>query len=143
MIVANIIKLRAEPELDLDYAMTVAYLHDTIEDTKTTYEDIKNIFGKDVADGVLALTKDKSLSHEEKLDDSLSRIKKLGRREVAAVKIADRICNLFEIPVHWSKQKAQNYIEESIKIEKTLGYASPRLHKILLGAIENYKTKIQ
>jgi (p)ppGpp synthase/HD superfamily hydrolase len=41
-----------------DLAVQCALLHDTIEDTKATYDDVRKRFGTDVADGVLALSKD-------------------------------------------------------------------------------------
>lgn len=42
-----------------DLAVQCAILHDTIEDTDTSYDQIKNKFGEAVAKGVLALSKDK------------------------------------------------------------------------------------
>ncbi len=45
-----------------DFAIQCALLHDTIEDTDTTYNNIYELFGKNIADGVLALTKDKKLT---------------------------------------------------------------------------------
>jgi guanosine-3',5'-bis(diphosphate) 3'-pyrophosphohydrolase len=57
--------LMAAPEtanFDLGLALQVALLHDTIEDTDAEYEDLVEIFGRLVADGVKALTKDKDLS---------------------------------------------------------------------------------
>jgi GTP diphosphokinase / guanosine-3',5'-bis(diphosphate) 3'-diphosphatase len=54
-----------------------ALFHDSIEDTNTSYNDIKNDFGKEVADGVLALTKNFDLpTKSEQMKDSLQRIKK-------------------------------------------------------------------
>ncbi len=45
-----------------DKAIVSALLHDTIEDTDITYDDIYTEFGVDVAEAVDALTKDKTLS---------------------------------------------------------------------------------
>ncbi len=54
-----------------------ALLHDSIEDTSTTYEDIKNSFGIEIAEGVLSLTKNTELpSKLEQMEDSIRRIKK-------------------------------------------------------------------
>ena len=50
-------------EFDLDFAVQVALLHDIIEDTATTYDELAEHFGSKVADGVLALTKNKLSSH--------------------------------------------------------------------------------
>lgn len=139
MIVAKIIEENAESELDKDYAETVALLHDTLEDTSVTYADIEKDFGKKVADGVLALTKNRALPHEDRLDDSLSRIAKLGSREVAAVKMADRICNLGEIPAGWSKEKVKDYLCDAIKIKTKLEKSSGNIATLLGEAIEDYK----
>jgi guanosine-3',5'-bis(diphosphate) 3'-pyrophosphohydrolase len=46
--------------------LTAAVLHDTIEDTTTDYDDIEEAFGTEVADWVAALTKNKSLPHDER-----------------------------------------------------------------------------
>jgi len=53
--------LAVESELDGDLAVQCALLHDTIEDTGVTLSELKDGFGKKVADGVLALTKDETV----------------------------------------------------------------------------------
>ena len=45
-------------------AVQVALLHDTIEDTDVTYNDLKGQFGIAVADGVMALTIDETIGPE-------------------------------------------------------------------------------
>jgi (p)ppGpp synthase/HD superfamily hydrolase len=71
--------------------MQVAILHDTIEDTDATYDDLSDKFGSRVADGVLALTKDSTLpSKSAKMADSLQRIE-AQPIEIAIVKLCDRI----------------------------------------------------
>jgi guanosine-3',5'-bis(diphosphate) 3'-pyrophosphohydrolase len=87
-------------DFNLGFAIRLALLHDTIEDTSTTYEEILNTFGKEVAEGVLALTKNNALAKSVKMSDSLNRIKELSK-EVWAVKLADRITNMQEPPVTW------------------------------------------
>src|SRR5438093_1326783 len=46
--------------------LATAVLHDTIEDTKTDYDDLVEEFGTPIADWVAALTKNKSLPHDER-----------------------------------------------------------------------------
>ena len=74
--------------LDADLAVQCALLHDTIEDTPVTYDLVKDVFGGAVADGVLALTKDKAIvsdvadKKERKqtmMRDSLRRIREQPR----------------------------------------------------------------
>ncbi len=127
IMVANIIGENAEKDLDIEFAQTVALLHDTLEDTPLTLEYLKEHFGDKVAAGVLALTKNQELKYEDRLGDSLSRINALKSKEVAAVKLADRICNLYETPAGWSKEKEREYIADATKIVDRLGWASQKL----------------
>jgi len=47
--------LEVENPADGDLAVQCALLHDVLEDTETTYQELENQFGKPVAEGVLAL----------------------------------------------------------------------------------------
>lgn len=69
------IAFSANNNFDLHFAIQVALLHDTIEDTDTSFDEIKQEFGERVAIGVQALTKnDKFPTKREKMADSLYRI---------------------------------------------------------------------
>ncbi|MEY3444833.1 MAG: hypothetical protein RLZZ519_3114, partial [Bacteroidota bacterium] len=48
--------LQQTQEMNAELALTCAILHDTLEDTGITLEEIRSQFGTAVADGVLALT---------------------------------------------------------------------------------------
>ena len=52
--------------IDDPKVLAVALLHDTIEDTTTDYDDLFELFGKDVADWVAALTKEMRLPEKER-----------------------------------------------------------------------------
>lgn len=106
-------------DFNLVLAFQVALLHDTIEDTNTTFEELSTRFGKDVADGVLALTKNLTLPKETQMRDSLARIR-IQPHEVWAVKLADRITNLQPPPKHWNREKKMMYLEEARAIHETL-----------------------
>jgi len=93
-------------------AIQAALLHDTIEDTDTTFSEVEENFGLDVANAVMALTKNESLPKEEQMMDSLQRIKKMPH-EVWAVKLADRITNLQAPPSHWDNAKKKKYRAEA------------------------------
>ena len=94
------------PDFDLDFAVQLAILHDVIEDTDTTFEELEEQFGERVAAGVLALTKNDNLpSKSAKMMDSLARINRQPK-EVGMVKLADRITNLQEPPGYWNNQKS-------------------------------------
>ncbi|MFQ3170219.1 MAG: (p)ppGpp synthase/HD superfamily hydrolase [Oleispira sp.] len=116
-----------------------ALLHDSIEDTATTYKDINNMFGADIAEGVLALTKNKQLSskHEQMLD-SINRIKDQPI-EVWMVKLCDRITNLQVPPKHWNKDKIIQYQNEARLILDQLSEANKFLAKRLKNKISAYE----
>ena len=115
-----------------------AILHDTLEDTDATYEDIVDEFGTAVASGVLALSKKAELpSKQEKMKDSLERIKK-EPVEIWMVKLCDRITNLQPPPHHWDKEKIARYKKEAILILNELGSVNNFLADRLKSKIEKY-----
>lgn len=130
--------LEAEPDNDGNLAIQCALLHDVIEDTEMNYQIIEENFGLPVAQGVLALSKDKNLPKDNQLKDSLKRIK-LQPREIHMVKLADRITNLLPPPVSWSDEKINGYLEDAVDIFYDLGNSSDFLAARLKGKIENYR----
>lgn len=123
-----------------DLAVQCALLHDTLEDTKVSYEDLRDEFGAQVADGVLALSKDALLPGKEaQMRDSLARIR-VQPREVWMVKLADRVCNLGPPPHYWNADKIRAYREEAELIYTELGGASHYLAGRLRARIEAYQT---
>jgi guanosine-3',5'-bis(diphosphate) 3'-pyrophosphohydrolase len=123
---------------NLDFAVQVALLHDTVEDTETPIEEIEKVFGFNIAMAVSALTKNNDLPKEKQMQDSLKRIKKLGT-EVWAVKIADRITNLQPPPPHWDNFKKIKYQEEAKVILRELREGNYFLSKRLEEKIEEYE----
>jgi (p)ppGpp synthase/HD superfamily hydrolase len=116
-----------------------ALLHDTLEDTPVTYDELLLRFGEDVSNGVLALTKNKQLpTKTEQMADSLMRIRSQPH-EIWIVKLADRITNLQTPPSHWSKQKIRAYREEAITILDALGSSHDYLATRLEKKIEHYQ----
>lgn len=121
-----------------DLAVQCALLHDTIEDTDTTYETLREAFGEPAASGVLALTKDARLpSKEAQMADSLARIKEQPF-EIWAVKLADRITNLQPPPSNWRKPKINRYRKEAQMILDSLGPANAHLASRLKQKIADY-----
>ena len=126
-----------EKNYDLDLAIQTALLHDVIEDTKVSYDDIVENFGVFVADGVLGLTKNKTLPYEYRMIDSIERIKRQSK-EIWAVKLADRISNLQKPPFDWSNEKIKSYRDEAIYIYENLKECNACLANRLSNKIDNY-----
>jgi (p)ppGpp synthase/HD superfamily hydrolase len=126
-----------EPPTNPDLAVISALLHDTVEDTETTVDEIAGAFGADIAAGVLALTKDSSLPKAERMPDSLRRIREQPR-EIWLVKLADRTANLAAPPSYWTIEKRRAYLAEGETIAAALGDASPWLLGRLRERITSY-----
>lgn len=133
--------LSNDSTLDEGILLSTAYLHDSVEDTAVTHEDILNLFGQNIANAVLALTKNKMLPKTQQMQYSLQKISVLPK-EVWIVKLADRIANLqqtlFLYEGKWTQDYREYYKEESILISQTLGDASPYLQQKLSVLINSY-----
>jgi len=129
--------LAQQPAYDGDLAIQCALLHDTLEDTAITYEQLVAEFGQAVADGVKALSKNEQLPKAQRMQDSLQRIVQQPQ-EVWMVKLADRINNLQYVPAQWSAAKIASYQQEAQLILTTLQAASPSLAQRLAKHIQHY-----
>ena len=129
------------PNFNLGFAVQVALLHDTLEDTATTFEELENKFGIEIAKAVSALTKNEELPKEEQMQDCLARIKKM-QKEVWTVKLADRITNLQPPPSHWDKERKIRYHSEAQMILDTLGSGNAYLASRLSAKIKAYESYI-
>ncbi len=122
----------------IDYAIACALLHDTIEDTTVTLNQIAKTFGEEVAAGVLALTKDEGLpTKEAQMQDSLDRILKQCV-EVRIVKMGDRVDNLGKPPHYWDEAKKRRYQQEAQLILNRLGGVNDWIEARLEQKIKEY-----
>lgn len=93
--------------------LCAAVLHDTIEDTETTKEELTELFGETVCGYVLEVTDDKTLSKAER---KLKQIEHAPHLSSGAkhVKLADKISNITDVmnnpPAGWSKERRLEYI---------------------------------
>ena len=126
-----------------DLLVQCALLHDVIEDTDATYQVVEAEFGPAVAEGVLALSKDKRLpTKKAQMKDSIARIKEQPP-EIWMVKLADRITNLQPPPPYWDNDKIKNYRAEATLILQELGQASQYLADRLAQKIADYEAFIR
>ena len=79
-----------------DTAITIAYLHDVVEDTFITSAEIEKVFGKFIADCVAILTDEPGDNREERKPKTYAKMAKVkGDTELALiVKSADRLANM-------------------------------------------------
>lgn len=89
-------------------------LHDTLEDTDATYEDLKQRFGPEVAALVAEVTDDKSLPKEERKRLQIDKTPSKSRR-AKLLKIADKTSNLRSMvsspPKGWTSERLRDYVD--------------------------------
>ena len=109
-------------ELKLDSAtITTGLLHDTIEDTKVTYENVKKEFGEEVANLVEGVTKISELETKASSASKAENFRKLILAtskdiRVLLVKLADRLHNMRTIQFVKDKDKAIRKAKETMEI---------------------------
>jgi guanosine-3',5'-bis(diphosphate) 3'-pyrophosphohydrolase len=117
--------------------LQAAILHDTIEDTQTTYTELLDRFGKEVADVVAEVTDDKSLPKERRKELQVEHAPHASRA-AALVKLADKICNLRDMsaaPPHgWSLQRRQEYFDWAKRVVDGLPPVSDALRAAFAAA---------
>ncbi|WP_080875433.1 HD domain-containing protein [Oceanobacillus timonensis] len=87
---------RLEKEGFSDDLISAAYLHDVVEDTDISIEDIRNQFGKRIATLVASHTEDKSQSWQDRKQATVDHLKD-APKEVKYLIIADKLDNLIEL----------------------------------------------
>ena len=94
--------------------LAAAALHDTIEDTETTGEELEREFGSAIASLVSEMTDDKSLPKPERKRLQIEHARHMSR-EGTLVKLADKICNLRDMaaspPADWSLDRQIEYFD--------------------------------
>jgi GTP pyrophosphokinase len=123
-------------ELNFDKeTIAAALLHDLIEDTDITYEDLKKEFGEEVADivdGVTKLDKIKYSSNEEAKADAIRKMVIAMSKDIRVLilKLADRLHNIQTIEYH------QDWKQENIANETLYVYA-PLAHRLGFQSIKH------
>lgn len=111
-------------------AVLAALLHDTIEDTGTTREELEREFGGDVAAVVVEVTDDKSLPKQERKRLQVERAAHKSDR-AKLVKIADKTSNLRSIlaspPVGWDVSRRREYFDWALRVVAGCRGVSPLL----------------
>jgi len=99
--------------------LVAAILHDTIEDTETSLDEIKKEFGEDVSDIVLEVTDDKSLPKQTRKQLQVEHAPHISQK-AKLLKLADKINNIRDLikspPASWNLKRKQEYLLWSEKV---------------------------
>jgi GTP diphosphokinase / guanosine-3',5'-bis(diphosphate) 3'-diphosphatase len=129
--------LANEAGVEDECVFIAAILHDTIEDTDTTVEELLLAFGKDVTDVVMEVTDDKSLPKADRKRLQIEHAPHLSGR-AKLVKLADKICNLRDIanspPADWSLERKQEYFDWAKAVVDGMGRVHPGMEGVFEAA---------
>ncbi len=110
--------------------LCAALLHDTVEDTGTTAEELRAAFGDEITRVVLEVTDDKSLDKDRRKQLQIEHAATISDR-AKLVKLADKICNLHDIahtpPADWPKARRQEYFDWAKQVVDALRGVHPPL----------------
>ena len=110
--------------------LCAALLHDTVEDTATTHEELVNAFGSRVARIVAEVTDDKALAKAERKRLQIEHAPGLSA-EAKLVKLADKICNLRDVaerpPAKWDLERRREYFDWAKRVVAGVRGVHPRL----------------
>ena len=110
--------------------LCAALLHDTVEDTATTPEELAGAFGERVAGIVAEVTDDQTLPKAERKRLQVEHAGELSQ-EAKLVKLADKICNLRDVaeraPPSWDLARRREYFDWAKRVVDGLRGAHPQL----------------
>ena len=110
-----------------------ALLHDTIEDTQTTAEELSELFGEKITQVVLEVSDDKMLPKEDRKRLQIEHADTLSDH-AKLVKLADKICNLRDMahspPANWSLVRRREYFDWSKQVVDRLRGAHAELEAL-------------
>ena len=124
---------------DID-VICAALLHDTVEDTDTTSEELESTFGSTISRIVMDVTDDKSLDKAVRKQCQIEHAAYICD-QAKLVKLADKISNLRDVasspPGSWELERKQEYFDSAKKVIDQLRGVNPALEGIFDEAYLN------
>jgi guanosine-3',5'-bis(diphosphate) 3'-pyrophosphohydrolase len=112
--------------------LMAAILHDTIEDTATTGEELEKRFGHEVRLLVEEMTDDKRLPKAERKRLQVEHARGISHR-AKLIKLGDKICNVRDVthapPEGWSRERRREYLDWTLEVVAGCRGASATLER--------------
>lgn len=142
--VANI--LLNEAGITDEAVLIAALMHDTVEDTDTTPEEIERHFGRTVRGIVDEVTDDKSLPSAVRKQQQIDHAARLSD-SAKLIKLADKTANLRDLtttpPKDWSAARIDDYLEWGKAVINEIRGTHPQLETLFDQAYEQGKSKVK
>lgn len=120
-----------------------ALLHDTVEDTKTTPEELEQEFGETIKNIVMDVTDNKLLPKAERKQAQIDHAAHISDK-AKLVKLADKISNLRDVainpPPDWPLERRQEYFDWAKKVIDQVGSVHPVLEQLFNEAYKGRPT---
>lgn len=125
--------LAIDADVEDPVVLVSALLHDTVEDTDTTLDEIRQTFGAEVAEVVEQLTDDKSLPKATRKNLQVEHAAEMSDR-AKLVKLADKIANVRDVavapPPDWSMQRRLEYCNWGKRVVDQMRGTHPKLEAL-------------
>ena len=133
-------------KVDDPEVLAAALLHDTLEDTKTTPEELVDNFGNRVCKMVQEVTDDKSLPKMERKQRQIEHAKEISEG-AALIKLGDKISNVTDItntpPTDWANERRLEYFEWAEEVINNCPKVNTLLEKYFKDSIQKGRKKLQ
>ena len=126
--------------------LVAAILHDTIEDTNTSQDELESLFGSSVLALVMECTDDKSLPKAER---KRLQVEHAPHKSAPAklIKIADKISNVRDLvkepPKDWSVQRIEEYLDWSERVVNGLRGSNSQLDEFYDQSLKNARKRLE
>jgi guanosine-3',5'-bis(diphosphate) 3'-pyrophosphohydrolase len=125
--------------------LAAALLHDTVEDTTTSLDEISQQFGDEVRQLVAEVTDDKLLPKVHRKELQIENAPHKSDR-AKLLKIADKICNVRDIdaasPVGWDQDRKANYLDWAVSVVAGCRGVNPDLERLFDDSITRARQRL-
>ncbi|HSR13186.1 MAG TPA: HD domain-containing protein [Thermodesulfobacteriota bacterium] len=125
--------------------LEAAVLHDTVEDTGTTFEELEQGFGREVRNLVEEVTDDKNLLKDVRKRLQIEHAPHLSPK-AKQIKISDKICNVHDVtyapPPKWGIERRREYLDWAARVVEGCRGSNPALERSFDEALAEGWSKI-
>jgi guanosine-3',5'-bis(diphosphate) 3'-pyrophosphohydrolase len=126
--------------------LLAAILHDTIEDTETSPEELEERFGSEVRSLVLEVTDDKRLPKEDRKRLQIEHASRLSPK-AKLIKLGDKIANVHDVtdtpPATWSLARRRDYLDWTEQVVRGCRGVNPALERRYDEALQSGRQALE